>query len=745
MRSYAAACLLPLGCLLILSSGAANGQTIFSDFGLNNSFSTNGWCVSGPNNPDCGSLVTRWIAAPFTPGITSNLASIAIALGNISGTNGAAVSLVNSSGGGPGTTVLESWTISSLPKTAQPTVTTLVSGVHPALQGGQTYWIQVLPAAADTMDYWFLSGLGLSGGLNNIASGGWTGLVGYNGQTLPAYSVAVVPPPPMFSDFGVNNSFSQSGWCVSGAKNGDCGGQVTRLIAAPFTPSDSWSLSSITLALGNISGTNGTLIRLLPSSAGAPDEGHGLEQWTVYNLPSTSQPTLTKLTSQVNPSLQAGQTYWVAVEPLADDSMDLWYVGGAGPLSGGLANIGNAGWTPLVGYNGQTLPAFSVSGVQITVNPCANEPVALRLYNLKGTWIETNIFNSLGRAFFSLTLAGSDTGFVDLTPHLSVGVNHLSLSLLADNDTPLNYAYGYQVRKGSTIVDQGSCGVSGSSTCTEGSGLWPFSHDIYLACSPSPSGIPTIVAPNVPFNFDESCPQPGLYLQYVPQNCGSYRAPTYSKPPVMIVSASDGGSYPLVVSSSVVSPPGISLKEWLTVTPAYVFTPYGVTLPVDPSGLKLGNYMGYVSASLPPFLPVNLQIPLNLTVPADSTSPLTGGFGYVGVPAGLNATLGLDLTTNPLPSICQSDPTGVITCNVQVTSVNSAVAFSAVASTNDGASWLSVISTVPAVPPATLTIRADPTNLSPGIYFGYVQLSRIDGTGSDLLNVTLTAPTSQSQ
>jgi hypothetical protein len=101
-------------------STAAFGQTVYSDFGAGNSFSTNGWCVSGPNNLDCTTSATRYIAAPFTPNATQTLSTITLALAYISGTNGAVINLTsNGSGGIPGT-VIESWSISNLPAGASP-------------------------------------------------------------------------------------------------------------------------------------------------------------------------------------------------------------------------------------------------------------------------------------------------------------------------------------------------------------------------------------------------------------------------------------------------------------------------------------------------------------------------------------------------------------------------------------------------------------------------------------------------
>src|SRR5271165_2283778 len=92
---------------------ACNGQTLYSDFGPNDTTSTNPWCVSGPNNPGCGPLASRWIAAPFTPSVTANLGSIALLLTNLTGTNGAEINLRYDSSGTP-SSIIESFAVYSL-------------------------------------------------------------------------------------------------------------------------------------------------------------------------------------------------------------------------------------------------------------------------------------------------------------------------------------------------------------------------------------------------------------------------------------------------------------------------------------------------------------------------------------------------------------------------------------------------------------------------------------------------------
>jgi len=336
-------------------------QAVYSDLGPDNDFSSNGWCVSGASGADCSTFAIRYIAAAFTPATSSILSSISLPLSNISGTNGAVIWLANNSSGGTPGTVLESWSVSNLPASSEATIalTSVTSKLNPALQAGQTYWLEVQPLAADTTDYWDTNNLGIGGGLQNINQSGWTALSGYGGQTQPAFSVIGIPG---YSDFGPDNTFSNNGWCVSGASGASCTTFATRYIAAPFVLATSSILSSINLPLSNLSGTNGAVISLTDSASGGIP-GTVLESWSVSNLPASSASSIavTQVISKLSPALEAGQTYWLEVQPLADDTTDNWYTNSIG-LGGGLQNINQGGWTALSGYSGQTLPAFNVVG-----------------------------------------------------------------------------------------------------------------------------------------------------------------------------------------------------------------------------------------------------------------------------------------------------------------------------------------------------------------------------------------------
>ncbi len=182
--------------LVLTSACAAQTLTVFSDFGSGGTFSSQGFCVSGRDSTACTTLASRWIAAPFTPTTTVTFRSLSLAIANVSGINGAIVSLRSSDSTGLPDTTLESWVISDLPSYygQQPaTISTVTSGGNVILQAGQQYWVEVQGAAADTVDYWFANLAGLNGGLQNVSQTGWTPIDFYPNQNRGALQVTGLP------------------------------------------------------------------------------------------------------------------------------------------------------------------------------------------------------------------------------------------------------------------------------------------------------------------------------------------------------------------------------------------------------------------------------------------------------------------------------------------------------------------------------------------------------------------------
>ena len=190
-------------------------QVIFTSFGASHSFSSNGSCVSGPNNTGCGPGVTRWIAGSFTPNGAFTLSSIALALNYYSGTNGAVIVLAsNALGGTPGTAVIEQWTVPSLLSSG---ITSVISKVNPTLNAGQTYWVVAKGLADDSMDYWFNGALGLGGGMSSVNQGGWTS------TTQPAFEILGSPAgltAPSITAVGVFRASGGMGvWVLDNGNN----------------------------------------------------------------------------------------------------------------------------------------------------------------------------------------------------------------------------------------------------------------------------------------------------------------------------------------------------------------------------------------------------------------------------------------------------------------------------------------------------------------------------------------------
>ncbi|HUA58010.1 MAG TPA: choice-of-anchor R domain-containing protein, partial [Verrucomicrobiae bacterium] len=142
---------------------------------------------SGAATSGCGAPVFREVGAPFHASTTAGLQSLSLALASGgSGTNGVIVSLTADASGTPGA-MLESWTVTNLPASSQPAITTLNDRLNLTLSGSQAYWVVVQPMAADTYVVWYTNVLGLNGAMINNGSG-WSTLTGII-ATQPAFSV----------------------------------------------------------------------------------------------------------------------------------------------------------------------------------------------------------------------------------------------------------------------------------------------------------------------------------------------------------------------------------------------------------------------------------------------------------------------------------------------------------------------------------------------------------------------------
>jgi hypothetical protein len=306
--------------------------------------------------------------------------------------------------------------------------------------------------------------------------------------------------PVVFGDLGANNSFSNNGWCVTGANTGSCGSAVTRYIAAPFVPSSTFVVSNITLPLSYMSGANGAVINLMSTSALLP--GAVLESWSVSNVPSG--PVVTSVSSKLNPVLQAGQTYWVDVEPLAGDTLVYWYTNNLG-LPGGMTNINQAGWTGLSGYAGQTLPAFSVAGLSFQ----ASQTITFAALS--------NV--TLGVAPFAITATASSG--------LPVSFTSTTASVCTVSGSTV------------TIVAVGTCSITASQAGNANfTAATPVSQPFTVVGPPAPplltspanGGIGGLVAPTLVWNASDSAASYDVYFgtQSTPPLLGNTTGTSYA-------------------------------------------------------------------------------------------------------------------------------------------------------------------------------------------------------------------------
>ena len=134
--------------------------------------------------------------------------------------------------------------------------------------------------------------------------------------------------------------------------------------AMPFTPDFTVTFTSIELPLGMglIHGTNGLIVALCDDSDGVP--GDIIEAFEFDDLPYVfaDDLPLSVAFSQLQPTLEEGTTYWVAVFPLADDTAGGWNL--SSPLQMGVwaaSQDGGGSWT-LNPYGGTGIAAFRVNG-----------------------------------------------------------------------------------------------------------------------------------------------------------------------------------------------------------------------------------------------------------------------------------------------------------------------------------------------------------------------------------------------
>jgi hypothetical protein len=104
-------------------------------------------------------------AMAFTPGANYDLSQIDLAMTYILGTNSFTLDLVGDYGGRPGSTILESWTVSNAPPYRTCCIIdTVTSTSGLLLQSGYEYWLEAVPGSdSDTREAWNYNSIGATG------------------------------------------------------------------------------------------------------------------------------------------------------------------------------------------------------------------------------------------------------------------------------------------------------------------------------------------------------------------------------------------------------------------------------------------------------------------------------------------------------------------------------------------------------------------------------------------------------
>jgi hypothetical protein len=145
----------------VFGAGSSFASVIFSDFSNQaGHYCCGGYAVAGPNSASPGGAQTQ--ADAFTSPINAAVSQIDVALGNLSGTNSAIVSLWTDVGSALGTE-LGAWTLSGQGKFApgfKINVYSITGISNITLGAGSSYFLQIAPGAADTFDGWYFNRIG---------------------------------------------------------------------------------------------------------------------------------------------------------------------------------------------------------------------------------------------------------------------------------------------------------------------------------------------------------------------------------------------------------------------------------------------------------------------------------------------------------------------------------------------------------------------------------------------------------
>lgn len=194
-------CFAPKGALyfglllfLLVPPGARADSVVFSNFGPGIGFDpTIGWVGPAGTAYSVGGVPFD-VAVSFTPSSNVDLSQIFLPiLWQIPDPpNSTTVTLVNSAGGAPGATVLESWSGLTVPSLSFSPPLTLTSSPDVLLSAGTQYWIVV---GTEGSDFWFQNNSGGTQPFDFGSGTSWTVIdplhsgvcVGYNEPCVRSY------------------------------------------------------------------------------------------------------------------------------------------------------------------------------------------------------------------------------------------------------------------------------------------------------------------------------------------------------------------------------------------------------------------------------------------------------------------------------------------------------------------------------------------------------------------------------
>jgi len=162
------------------------------------------------------------------------------------------------------------------------------------------------------------------------------------------------------------------GFLICGSAGaGSCSGVGTVTDADAFTPSSTYLLSSVEIALSYFAGTNSATVTLRSDSADTP--GTVLETWNVTGLPNepTNGSQLQTLSATSSITLTAGTQYWIEVAAGGNSTYVAWNLNNTG--TGGNSSSTGTTWTSYQGTgttpSGGVQGAFAVFGTGVTTAP----------------------------------------------------------------------------------------------------------------------------------------------------------------------------------------------------------------------------------------------------------------------------------------------------------------------------------------------------------------------------------------